>query len=227
MSKSSIKLQISYTALTAAVYIALAFFVHNQGLLLKISSIYCIPLIAFIEVLKFIFMKRSYKIQGHSVAVPKPGSSSILSESFKFAAMHLAVIGLFAFICIVLGAPPLSQFDATLTLSTLLTTLTLLPFGLLLGSRATIMLMVSNKLEMLSQIDEVYLRLLEKSATGVVLGAWAASVVMPLDWDRSWQVYPVPNIVGAAVGHVIGCLLAVLSTVFLDVRNELSKKIAF
>lgn len=28
-------------------------------------------------------------------------------------------------------------------------------------------------------------------------GAWASSVVIPLDWNRAWQKWPVPNVIGA------------------------------
>lgn len=28
-------------------------------------------------------------------------------------------------------------------------------------------------------------------------GAWVSSVVIPLDWDRAWQKFPIPNAVGA------------------------------
>lgn len=226
MSKTAIKLQITFTAATAAVYSALAFLIHSQGSLSNIISLYNIPALTMIELFKFIFIKQTYGVQGQSVVSSKIANFSVLGESLKFAGIQLGGILLFVFICTVMGASPLSQFDGTLVLSSLLTTLTILPFSLFLGTRATTMLLFTNKLEMLTGIDDVYLRLLENSAVGVILGAWAGSVVMPLDWDRSWQVYPIPNIVGAAVGHVLGCVFSIFRTIFVDVKRELSKKIA-
>lgn len=227
MTKSAVKIQISFTALTATVYLALAFLVHSQDALLQISSLYHIPTITVIEVLKFIFIKKTYGVQGQSIVTPKPGTVGLLNEGFKFAGLQLGGILLFALICIVLGAPSLSHFDQTLTLSALLTTLTIFPFTLFLGARVTSLLLLTNKLEMISVLDEVYLQLLEASAMGAILGSWAGSVVMPLDWDRSWQVYPIPNIVGAFIGHVAGCLFSVLRTAFVNVKKELSKKTIF
>ena len=43
-------------------------------------------------------------------------------------------------------------------------------------------------------------RLLSRSAMGVLLGAWAGSVVVPLDWERGWQVFPTPALVGGVCG---------------------------
>ena len=48
--------------------------------------------------------------------------------------------------------------------------------------------------------------LLSRSAMGVLLGGWAASVVVPLDWEREWQVFPTPALVGALAGLAITAL---------------------
>lgn len=37
-----------------------------------------------------------------------------------------------------------------------------------------------------------------------LVGAWVAAVVIPLDWDRVWQRWPVPILVGAYLGSSIG-----------------------
>lgn len=38
----------------------------------------------------------------------------------------------------------------------------------------------------------------------IVVGAWASCVVIPLDWDRDWQAWPVPVVVGAYLGAFFG-----------------------
>lgn len=30
-------------------------------------------------------------------------------------------------------------------------------------------------------------------------GSWAGCIVIPLDWDRPWQAWPIPNVVGSMV----------------------------
>lgn len=38
----------------------------------------------------------------------------------------------------------------------------------------------------------------------IVIGAWASCVVIPLDWDRDWQAWPIPVVVGAYIGGFLG-----------------------
>lgn len=44
------------------------------------------------------------------------------------------------------------------------------------------------------------------STLGVCVGMWFASAAYPLDWDRSWQRWPVPSIVGALTGQHIALI---------------------
>ncbi len=39
-------------------------------------------------------------------------------------------------------------------------------------------------------------------------GAWLGSCAMPLDWDRWWQAWPIPNTFGALAGLLLGSLAA-------------------
>ncbi|CCK73010.1 mannose-ethanolamine phosphotransferase GPI11 KNAG_0M01570 [Huiozyma naganishii CBS 8797] len=45
----------------------------------------------------------------------------------------------------------------------------------------------------------------------IVVGGWISCIVIPLDWDRDWQAWPIPVIVGtylgAFVGYTIGAFL--------------------
>lgn len=38
----------------------------------------------------------------------------------------------------------------------------------------------------------------------IVVGAWSSCVVIPLDWDRDWQAWPIPVLVGAYIGSFFG-----------------------
>ena len=42
---------------------------------------------------------------------------------------------------------------------------------------------------------------------GVIIGSWASAVVIPLDWDRDWQVWPIPCIFGCVCGYVLALLI--------------------
>lgn len=41
-------------------------------------------------------------------------------------------------------------------------------------------------------------------AVSVLVGAWLGAVVIPLDWERPWQQWPISCVLGAIVGQAIG-----------------------
>ena len=45
-------------------------------------------------------------------------------------------------------------------------------------------------------------------ALGALIGAWLGVLPIPLDWDRPWQAWPIPCVVGAIVGCAVASLLA-------------------
>ncbi|EPZ31186.1 hypothetical protein O9G_001098 [Rozella allomycis CSF55] len=47
---------------------------------------------------------------------------------------------------------------------------------------------------------------------GAILGAWSSAIVVPLDWERDWQVWPIPALIGASMGHTIGTLIFTCAT---------------
>ena len=51
---------------------------------------------------------------------------------------------------------------------------------------------------------------LYSSMIGGMLGCWAACVVIPLDWNRPWQYWPIPNSVGTMVGSILGVIVGFL-----------------
>ncbi len=39
-------------------------------------------------------------------------------------------------------------------------------------------------------------------------GAWIGAIVLPLDWDREWQAWPISCIISTYVGHSVGVMAA-------------------
>lgn len=39
-------------------------------------------------------------------------------------------------------------------------------------------------------------------------GAWIGAIVLPLDWDREWQAWPISCVISTYVGHSVGVLAA-------------------
>lgn len=48
-------------------------------------------------------------------------------------------------------------------------------------------------------------------AVGTCLASWMSSAAFPLDWDRPWQQFPVPVVVGAVLGHCVGTSVSLIS----------------
>ncbi|KAF7714645.1 Uncharacterized protein PECH_007195 [Penicillium ucsense] len=46
------------------------------------------------------------------------------------------------------------------------------------------------------------------SALGTGLGAWFGAIPIPLDWDRTWQAFPITILTGAYIGYAMGGLLS-------------------
>ncbi|SCU87871.1 LADA_0E06700g1_1 [Lachancea dasiensis] len=44
----------------------------------------------------------------------------------------------------------------------------------------------------------------KKYFIAIAVGCWISCVVIPLDWDRSWQEWPTPLVVGAYLGAFVG-----------------------
>jgi hypothetical protein len=49
---------------------------------------------------------------------------------------------------------------------------------------------------------------------GASLGAWCGAMVIPLDWDRPWQKWPIPCVAGAVAGFGVGGVAAVACVCF-------------
>lgn len=44
----------------------------------------------------------------------------------------------------------------------------------------------------------------KKYFIAIVIGGWLSCVVIPLDWDRDWQAWPIPVVIGSYLGAFLG-----------------------
>lgn len=227
--------QTVYFAVTLLVYLIGALFIQSTNSLTNIGkfSSLTFPAVAAFELLKFVIIQRCYQLPGNLSTTVGGGSkssnanSSLLNrikDCIKSVVMLTLATFVFAFAAIILGAPLFSSYEETISLSLVLSTLTVLPLQLFIGTRYTLIVMLTNKLELGKLVAEQYLDFLQCAAIGAVLGAWTGSVVMPLDWDRPWQKYPIPNVVGAVAGHLLGCAFSIMKSVLFNAKAELKKK---
>lgn len=121
----------------------------------------------------------------------------------KLFGLLVIFVAVFIVACILLGAPYHQKYEETLALSLLLTSLTMFPIALYLGPTKTVQYLIYDAFELNSSHDIWHLEMLQCNAIGTLFGAWAGSIVAPLDWDRPWQAYPIPNVFGALVGFTL------------------------
>lgn len=155
----------------------------------------------------------------------------------KLSALLVIFVVVFIVLCILMGAPYHQHYEETLALAVLLTSLTILPICLFLGPSKTVQYLFYDTFELSSTFDVWQLELLQYNAFGTLVGAWAGSIVAPLDWvnnvnfyvffqlllilnfffsfwkDRPWQAYPIPNVVGAVLGFSFANIATFLSSI--------------
>lgn len=204
----------------------------------KCWSSFVLLLLPTIELLKHYYVRQAFQLDtaAASRVTNQPGQHSGKSGSKyqqKRPSVAREVGGLlfilllsvifYGFICLILGAP-LNQYEETVSLASTLTTLTIFPIVLFIGYSETFQLLFSETFELRGPLANSYLTLLKNNCIGVILGAWGASVVAPLDWDRPWQVYPVPNVVGAIGGAFGMSVFTLLSTTYFVVYKSRNKR---
>lgn len=120
----------------------------------------------------------------------------------KTTSVLIFSVVIFYIVAVLFGAPFLSAQEATLMFALLLTTLVVLPLVLNLGLDATFSILCTVDVfekEALNTIFSISVRF-------VLFGGWLGAVVIPLDWDRPWQHWPIPCCLGALIGHVVAQL---------------------
>ncbi|KAG0168243.1 Glycosylphosphatidylinositol (GPI) anchor assembly protein [Apophysomyces sp. BC1034] len=114
-----------------------------------------------------------------------------------------AATGVIYGLTVLFGAPLLTKFYHTLAFSAYLAILSVVPaFAILAPTN------VSNWIKVFVQHcpstrAEIY------AYTQVVCtlsGAWIGAIVLPLDWERDWQAWPISCIISTFLGHVVGVI---------------------
>ncbi|ODM98252.1 Phosphatidylinositol-glycan biosynthesis class F protein [Orchesella cincta] len=97
------------------------------------------------------------------------------------------------FIChgliVLLGAPIISDFKVTFQFSVILTTWLLSP--MYLAVQPSRLLEEIMYISLWNSDNEILYRMKWRFAI-TVIGTWLGAVVIPLDWDRPWQKWPIP-----------------------------------
>ncbi|KAJ1647774.1 hypothetical protein LPJ64_000874 [Coemansia asiatica] len=129
-----------------------------------------------------------------------------LGAVLKMALATLASGVAISLVLVLFGAPALSQHMETFTAAVNVAFLSVTPAILLLKPEVNAwrkaLLAVSPK------------TVPEKWASGMfwctMCVSWAAAYFIPMDWDRPWQKWPIPIVMGAFLGNLVGLLFVTI-----------------
>jgi GPI ethanolamine phosphate transferase 2/3 subunit F len=123
------------------------------------------------------------------------------------------LLPVFHFMGVAFGAPLLEDFWHTLGWAALLAVSFAVPgaYSSVCAARARRPVprgILGQLGEFLALADDTATPEWQLSAWGAALGSWIGALVIPLDWDRPWQRWPVSCVIMALAGHSFGSLVA-------------------
>jgi len=139
--------------------------------------------------------------------------------SWKNAATLVIIVYVFSHVAIILmGAPLSTDVIETASLSVLTSCLVSTPAISLLSSSS---LHVYLEVLLCGRFarDDTRSRFVYMQMIGVIVGTWMSVFAIPLDWDRPWQKWPIPLVIGAISGY---CVM-LLFDIFIRVQKYRSK----
>ncbi|XP_074041264.1 phosphatidylinositol glycan anchor biosynthesis class F [Leptinotarsa decemlineata] len=154
--------------------------------------------LAMAEILKFLRCHLTQKSSKKKISV---------KLVFKTFVTCLMTVGVFYVGAVLFGAPVLSEHYETLFFSILMTILTALPVCLFLEPGCVFNLFSSLTYFEGTQLQEYFLLNIRMT----VFGAWLGAIVIPLDWNKPYQDWPIPCCCGALAGYFIANLSAAFS----------------
>lgn len=192
-----------------------------------------VGLMVVAECLKYIFMNGYYKEaerhfsryaqKTNGATVKKWLSEKKIKEVVKGLVFIVLVTSSYFIIAVLFGAEFLSKNEETFMLSILLTVLTALPPCIHLGPNFALAAILGDETNSLNPLSPV----LQHVVRVTLLGAWLGAFVIPLDWDRPWQEWPVPCCVGALMGYVAAHATAMIQVAIpYCARNRMGSKLS-
>ena len=71
-----------------------------------------------------------------------------------------------------------------------------------------------------NEFESKWERALTYLSYGSIVGAWLGALVIPLDWDRWWQQWPLSCLFGAALGSIGGVVFHVVRERFFNIKQH-------
>lgn len=216
-NKLAQRLLLSYCAFTCIYFPGILILLKLNDSLYNVGKYKFIPvllILLFAEVMKLLFpMFHSEsaiigKSDSRTSSKARRSWSRYLREIFKFllAAFLLSVV--YYVIIVLFGAPVFVHQEETTMLTVTLTTLTFVPASLHLGVDSALEIMTGIQ----SQKDNVLANAVKTNVQATLLGTWLGAIAIPLDWDRPWQAWPIPCVIGALLGYMTAHFITLVQT---------------
>ncbi|KAL1918819.1 uncharacterized protein VTP21DRAFT_2841 [Calcarisporiella thermophila] len=119
-------------------------------------------------------------------------------------------------VTILFGAPVFNQILETWLFSLYLSSQTVLPAFLVLRTNVNAWFRVFIDFKAKTSVESAVLY----SGLGACIGAWLSAITLPLDWDRPWQAWPIPAVVGTLLGCMSGHALYAVIDLGVQKKNE-------
>ncbi|KAI9361318.1 GPI biosynthesis protein Pig-F [Pilaira anomala] len=116
----------------------------------------------------------------------------------------LVSTGILHLITVLFGAPLTEKIPNTFLFSSYLSILTIMPCFEALEENVWIKVFLQHSPTTTSEIYAY------TQAICALSGAWIGAIVLPLDWDRDWQAWPISCVISTYVGHSVGVLAALV-----------------
>ncbi len=173
---------------------------EKRYLFITESSFLFIPLSHFIlELIKFVGYQ---KLRYQKIYFSK-------THFINFFPTYFSAVIIYHIMFVLFGANFIENISETFMFSCYLSTITLTPLYFHCGSSALFLLGILEDPE-----DQVF-RSFWYVSLGAMSGAWFGAFVIPLDWNRPWQTWPIPNTIGSLIGFILG---HIYSFIFLRTR---------
>ncbi|KAL0130584.1 hypothetical protein PUN28_002314 [Cardiocondyla obscurior] len=207
-NKTEQRLLLSYCSFTCIYLPGILTLVKFNDNLYNVGKYKFLPvlmILTFAEVIKLLFPMLQaeaptiIKIEQRVSPKAKKSWSKGLKEVVKFLVTALVLSMVYYVMIVLFGAPVLTDHEETTMLVVTLITLTFVSTSLHLGVDSALDILTGTY----SQKGSILTEALRLNIQATILGTWLGATVIPLDWDRPWQAWPIPCIIGALFGYLI------------------------
>ncbi|XP_058800659.1 phosphatidylinositol-glycan biosynthesis class F protein [Phymastichus coffea] len=211
--------------ITCTYFAAILLFLYFSGNIYNVGKYKFISILIIIVLAEFvkIFLANlqleqlpTVKVEQNYLNKTKRNVTKFIKDTLKFSTVAAITIFIYFIVIVLFGAPLLTHHEETLMLALTLTTLTLIPTTFHLGIENMLILFTGSQ----SLPHGILLESITLNIKAVICGTWCSAFVIPLDWDRPWQAWPIPCIIGALLGCFAGHFITLIKVLMLRLKKK-------